>query len=354
MIEIQDLHKAYPLPGGGTVDVLRGITLTVPDRCITAVVGPSGSGKTTLSKCISMLDRPTAGLTRVNGTDLSNVSGEALRRERRAIGTIFQSSALLRRRTAAENIALPLRYLGVLQSDVDKRVGELLDSVGLPDKADHYPGQLSVGQRQRIGIARALALGPQVLLSDEATSGLDPQATESILALLKRLKDELSLSVILITHEMDVVRGAADHVAVLRQGRIVEQGRVRDLIADPASVTGNQLLPVTALLSDDPASLQLEIRYAVDRAVPADWISQLGEALAVRVSVLGGSIEAADTGANGRLRIGVKGRSGAPPATDAVVSQLSRYGLNIAVLREPDGRTASALGVYQPVLDRAS
>lgn len=353
MIEIEDLHKSYPLPGGGTADVLKGITLTVPDRSITAVVGPSGSGKTTLSKCISLLDRPTAGSIRVNGTDLSQMAGEALRRERRAIGTIFQSSALLRRKTAADNIALPLRYLGVLQSDIDRRVSELLDSVGLPDKARHYPGQLSGGQRQRIGIARALALGPQVLLSDEATSGLDPQATESILALLKRLKDQLSLSVILITHEMDVVRRAADQVAVLRHGRIVEQGRVRELIADPASVTGGQLLPLTALLSDDPALLQLEVRYAADRVVPADWISRIGEALEVSVSVLGGSIEAADNGANGRLRIGIRGRSGASPATETVLSHLSRFGLNTAVLREPDLRPASPAEALPPLFERA-
>ncbi len=345
MIEIQDLHKAYPLPGGGTAEVLKGINLTVADRCITAVIGPSGSGKTTLSRCISLLDQPTAGSIRVNGTDLSHLSGESLRQQRRAIGTIFQSSALLRRKTAAENIALPLHYLGVVEAEIHKRVSELLDSVGLPDKARHYPGQLSGGQRQRIGIARALALGPQVLLSDEATSGLDPEATESILALLKRLKDQFSLSVILITHEMDVVRGAADQVAVLRQGRIIEQGSVRNLVADPASVVGSQLLPVSVPLSDDPALLQLEVRYAADRSVPADWISRLGEALPVRVSILGGSIEVADAGTIGRLRLGVSRRSGHLIETEAVLRELSRFGLNVAVLREP---------APPPALERAS
>ena len=345
MIEIQDLQQAYQLPGGGVAEVLKGIALTVPDRCITAVVGPSGSGKTTLSRCISLLDRPTAGAVRVNGIDLSHLSGEALRRQRRAIGTIFQSSALLRRKTAAENIALPLRYLGVVEADISKRVRDLLDSVGLPEKADHYPGQLSGGQRQRIGIARALALGPQVLLSDEATSGLDPEATDSILTLLKRLKEQFSLSIILITHEMDVVRGAADQVAALRDGRIVEHGAVRDLVADPDSIAGGQLLPVAAALSDDPHLLQLEVRYAADQVVPPDWISRLGEALPLRVSVLGGSIETADRGSIGRLRIGIVNRSGLALDTRTVLRELSRFGLNATVLREP---------AVHPSLERAS
>ena len=339
MIEIKDLHKTFALPGGRTADVLQGIDLTVPDRCITAVVGPSGSGKTTLSKCISLLESPTRGSIRVNGQNLSQLTGEALRRERRAIGTIFQSSALLRRKTAAQNIALPLHYLGVVQSAVDSRVEELLDSVGLPDKGGHYPGQLSGGQRQRIGIARALALHPQVLLSDEATSGLDPQATHAILELLKRLKDQFGLSIILITHEMDAVRGAADHVAVLRHGRIAEQGRVRDLIADPASTVGRELLPVRAQPSDDPALLQLEVRYSAEHAVPADWISLIGEALSTRVSVLGGNIEASDGFVSGRLLIGLK--VGPQHATEAVVHQLARLGLVARIVSEPLAKHAA-------------
>ena len=334
MIEIKGLHKAYRLPGGAAAEVLRGIDLLVPDRCITAVVGPSGSGKTTLARCISLLDRPTAGSILVNGTDLSRLAGEALRWQRRAIGTIFQSSALLKRKTTAENVALPLRYLGVTEAGIRRRVDELLDKVGLSDKADDYPGQLSGGQRQRVGIARALALGPQMLLSDEATSGLDPQATESILALLRQLTDQYSLSVILITHEMDVVRGMADQVAVLRQGRIVERGSVGELVADPASATGGQLLPVAAALSDDPGLLQLDVRYAADRSVPADWISRLCEALPVRVSLLGGGVQAAAGGTIGRLTLGVSWRPGSSPGTEAVLRELSRLGLNAVVLRE--------------------
>ena len=174
-----------------------------------------------------------------------------------------------------------------------------------------------------------------MLLSDEATSGLDPEATESILALLRQLKDQFSLSVILITHEMDVVRRTADQVAVLRQGRIVERGSVGDLVANPASVTGGQLLPVVAPLSDDPELLQLDVRYAADRAVPADWIGRLCEALPVRVSLLGGSVEAAGSSTIGRLKLSVSWRPGSSPDTEAVLRELSRFGLNAAVLREP-------------------
>ena len=335
MIEIHDLHKSYALPGGGVAEVLRGLDLLVPDRCITAVVGPSGSGKTTLSRCISLLDAPTSGSILVNGTDLSRLGGRALRHHRRAIGTTFQSAALLRRRTAAENVALPLRYFGVTEAGIRRRVDELLGSVGLANQADHYPGQLSGGQRQRVGIARALALGPQVLLCDEATSGLDPEATASILALLRELRDRFSLSVILITHEMDVVRGTADEVAVLRGGRIVERGSVGELVADPASATGGHLLPVVASPSDDPRLLQLEVRYAVDPAVPADWISRLGEALPIRVSLLGGTVEATGGGTIGRLRVGVSWLPASSFPVEAVLREMSRHGLHAAVLRVP-------------------
>lgn len=194
MIAIDDLHKSYRTADGRLSAVLKGLSLQVPERSITAVVGPSGAGKSTLARCISLLEQPDSGSIRINGQDLSALSGEALRRERRAIGTVFQSSALLSRRTAWENVALPLAWLGVVERDIKARVGELLESVGLSHKADAWPAQLSGGQRQRIGIARALALRPSVLLADEATSGLDPQATASVLALLKRLRDEYQLA----------------------------------------------------------------------------------------------------------------------------------------------------------------
>ncbi|HDT3654159.1 TPA: ATP-binding cassette domain-containing protein [Klebsiella pneumoniae] len=155
MIAIDDLHKSYRTADGRLSAVLKGLSLQVPERSITAVVGPSGAGKSTLARCISLLEQPDSGSIRINGQDLSALSGEALRRERRAIGTVFQSSALLSRRTAWENVALPLAWLGVVERDIKARVGELLESVGLSHKADAWPAQLSGGQRQRIGIASA-------------------------------------------------------------------------------------------------------------------------------------------------------------------------------------------------------
>jgi D-methionine transport system ATP-binding protein len=337
MIAISGLSKRFNAPGGKYIDVLRHIDLEVPDRTIAAVVGPSGAGKTTLSKCISLLEKPTAGSVLVNGKNLSSLTGAELRKERRAIGTIFQSSALLRRKTAAENVALPLEYLGVVRADIDKRVAELLDHVGIADKAGFYPGQLSGGQRQRVGIARALALHPQVLLSDEATSGLDPQATESILTLLMNLRDELGLSIILITHEMDVVRTVADRVSVLRAGEIVESGSVRELIANPASQIGRQLLPIKPSPATDPALLSLEVNYGAHANVRADWISVAGETLRARINVHGGVIEEVGARPAGRLLISLAFHQGAHEDAESVIRYFDTLGLS-ATLRHRDQR----------------
>lgn len=327
MIQIQHLCKSFDLPNGQVAEVLKHIDLEVPDRSITAVIGPSGAGKTTLSRCISLLEKPSSGSVWVNGTDLSALTGSALQRARRSIGTIFQSSALLRRRTAAENIALPLEYLGVTPSEIRARCQALLDKVGLPDKADFYPDQLSGGQRQRVGIARALALHPQVLLADEATSGLDPEATESILDLLKQLRDEFGLSIILITHEMDVVRSIADNVAVIAAGRIVEQGRVRELIANPQSQIGRQLLPIKPRERQVQDQLLLEVTYSAHASVPEDWISLIAERLQTRVSLLGGSIEQIDGRLSGRVRIGLSLETNDENTIESLQTYLSGLGL---------------------------
>jgi len=335
MIQIKNLSKQFRLRNGSVVEVLKGIDLDVPDRSITAVIGPSGAGKTTLSRCISLLEQASSGSILVNGEELSALDRDGLRRARRAIGTIFQSSALLRRKTVAENIALPLRYLGVVESDIQRRVRELLVSVGLPDKVDYFPDQLSGGQRQRVGIARALVLHPQVLLADEATSGLDPEATESILALLKSLRDEFGLSIILITHEMSAVRDVADNVALIQAGRIVEQGSVRQLIADPLSGIGRQLLPVRPLIQYREDEWLLELTYRADREVPADWISQISEHEQARVSLLGGSIEQVAGRLSGRVITAVRFARDDVGGVAQLSAYLARIGLNVTVLRSP-------------------
>jgi len=324
MIEIDNLHKQYGAPGGKVVEVLKGISLTVPDASITAVVGPSGAGKSTLAKCISLLEKPTSGSIRVNGEDLSRLSGETLRRERRAIGTVFQSSALLQRKTAWENIALPLEWLGVVPGDIKRHVGQLLDSVGLSEKAHYYPSQLSGGQRQRVGSPRALALKPSVLLADEATSGLDPDATTSILTLLKQLRDQFGLSIILITHEMDVVRRAADAVAEIRDGQLLQQGSLRELLATPGSRIGQQLFPLQPLAAN--GDLQLQLTYG-DRAIATDWISQVSQQHQIQVDVLAAHVEQVGERLAGRMQVGVRFNQ-RPVGLQVLIQQLYQLGIN--------------------------
>lgn len=328
MIEIDQLSKHYRAPDGRVTEVLKAISLQVPQANITAVVGPSGAGKSTLAKCISLLEQPSSGSIRVNGSDLSRLDGEALRQARRSIGTVFQSSALLQRKTAWENIALPLHYLGVVDRDITARVNELLESVGLSHKAKAYPGQLSGGQRQRIGIARALALRPSVLLADEATSGLDPEATVTILDLLKRLRDDYKLAIVLITHEMDAVRQAADAVAEIRDGQIVQYGVVKELLAQPDSVLGQRLFPLTPQAGD--AELILQLSYRTDVAVASDWISRLSQQLGLRIDLLGAHVEQVNGLQAGRLQVGIHFQHERIPVA-RLLAQLEQLGLIASV-----------------------
>lgn len=328
MIEIEGLCKQYRAPDGSISEVLKGISLNVPAASITAVVGPSGAGKSTLAKCISLLEKPTAGSIRVNGEDLSRLSGETLRSKRRAIGTVFQSSALLQRKTAWQNVALPLAWLGVVDREIKQHVGQLLESVGLSDKADFYPSQLSGGQRQRVGIARALALKPSVLLADEATSGLDPQATASILSLLKQLRDRFGLSIILITHEMDVVRRAADAVAEISDGRLVQQGSLRQLLASPTSTLGQQLFPLQPLQAS--GDLLLQLTYG-DRPLTTDWLSRLSQQHHLQIDLLAAHVEQVGEALAGRMRIAVRFSQHAVTA-QTLVQQLYQFGINAELL----------------------
>ena len=332
MIDIEGLHKSYRTAGGGRSEVLKGLSLRVPARSITAVVGPSGAGKSTLARCISLLERPDSGSIRVNDRDLSLLRGEALRGARREIGTVFQSSALLGRKTAAQNIALPLAWLGVVEHQIRARVGELLENVGLSHKADAWPAQLSGGQRQRIGIARALALRPSVLLADEATSGLDPQATASVLALLRRLRDEYRLAIVLITHEMDAVRAAADAVAEIRDGRIVQYGDVSELLAQPGSALAEQLLPLSPAAGR--SDLLLRLSYRRDVPVATDWISRLSQQYALSIDLFGGHVESLNGGLVGRLQAGVRFQG--PRLSGARIAELlAGMGIGAEVIDAP-------------------
>jgi D-methionine transport system ATP-binding protein len=303
MISLDKLTKVFGHGDAATV-VLEDLNFSVAEREIFAIVGPSGAGKSTLAQCINLLERPTSGSVIVNGENLSNLSEEQLRIARRRIGTIFQSDGLFSRRTAAQNVALPLEYLGVTKAEAQYRVAELLDRVGLNSRANYYPHELSGGQRQRVGIARALALRPSVLLADEATSGLDPDSTASIVSLLKELRDDLGLAILFITHEMDTVLKVADSVARLDHGHIVESGALIDLLRNPASPLGQALRPAHTPAILPEGQDQWQLVYANAR-VPADWLSKLSTTLGSTISLLGASIETINGAIVGQATIGL-------------------------------------------------
>jgi D-methionine transport system ATP-binding protein len=336
MIKIEQLTKVFE-HGAERTTVLDRLDFEVASRQIFAVVGPSGAGKTTLAACVSLLERPTSGSVVVNGENLSTLNEKQLRVARRRIGTIFQSDGLFSRRTAAQNVALPLEYLGVTAAESRKRVGELLDRVGLSDRAGHYPHQLSGGQRQRVGIARALALRPSVILSDEATSGLDPESTTSIVTLLKELRDDLDLSILFITHEMDTVLQIADSAARLDHGRIVESGRLVDLLSDPTSSLGRSLQPRRDHETAPTATATWFVTYG-DVAPPTDWITRLSAELATPVSLLGASIENLGGATRGHATIALEHFE-----PERIEAALRGLGLHARLETSPLGTATTAL-----------
>ncbi len=237
MIRFIDVHKSYRVDGRD-VPALQPFSLEIADGDVFGIIGHSGAGKSTLLRMINLLERPSGGRVEIDGTDMTALDESALRAQRRRIGMIFQHFNLLATQTVAENVAFPMRLAGVRDaSAIRTRVDQLLARVGLSEHAGKYPSQLSGGQKQRVGIARALANQPSILLCDEATSALDPQTTASVLELLAEINRELKLTVVLITHEMDVVRRICDRVAVLDAGRIVEQGAVADVFLHPQHPT---------------------------------------------------------------------------------------------------------------------
>ena len=216
-----------------TTTALNDVSLTVEPGEIVGIIGFSGAGKSTLVRMINGLDKPTSGQLLLDNTDVVPLPESQLRSIRRNIGMIFQQFNLMSSRTAAGNIEYPLKLQGVGKQERTQRVQELLEFVGLGDKGDNYPEQLSGGQKQRVGIARALATQPSLLLADEATSALDPETTQEVLGVLRRVNEELGITIVVITHEMDVIRSIADNVAVMENGRVVEYGSVYDVFADP-------------------------------------------------------------------------------------------------------------------------
>ena len=241
MIELQHIDKIYHT-SSGDLHALKDINLTINEGEIFGIIGLSGAGKSTLVRCINMLERPTSGKVFVDGQEMTALGEEQLRKARQNIGMIFQHFNLLSSRTVFGNIAFPLEIQGLDKAAIQKKVEPLLDLVGLKDRADHYPSQLSGGQKQRVGIARALASDPKVLLCDEATSALDPQTTESILNLLRDINKRLHITIVMITHQMNVVKEICDRVAVIENGEIIEQGSMVDIFTNPQKATTREFV----------------------------------------------------------------------------------------------------------------
>lgn len=236
LIEFRDVVKEYPAPkrGADPIRAVDGVTLEIEEGSVTGIIGYSGAGKSTLVRLINALEPVSSGELIVDGTDITKLSEHGLRKLRSGIGMVFQQFNLFSSRTVAGNIAYPLHLAKWPKAEREARVAELLEWVGLADKANAHPDQLSGGQKQRVGIARALATKPRILLADEATSALDPQTTSDVLELLKRANEELGITIIVITHEMDVVKRITTDVAVMENGRIVESGKVFDVFSKPA------------------------------------------------------------------------------------------------------------------------
>nr|WP_205861468.1 ATP-binding cassette domain-containing protein [Planosporangium flavigriseum] len=321
------MRKAYH-SRGRTVLAVDGVDLEVRQGEVYGVLGRSGAGKSTLLRCVNLLERPDAGSVTVDGVDLTALPERRLRRQRQRIGMIHQHFALLSSRTAAGNVAFPLEVMGVPRRERAQRVAELLDLVGLGDRAHAYPAQLSGGQKQRVGIARALAGRPTVLLSDEATSALDPETTTSILDLLRDLSQRLGLTILLITHEMEVVKRICDSAAVMREGRVIEAGRVRDLLARPGSALGQEIFRL-GTPPDLPDTTIVDVTLT-DDAVGQSFVADLVRRYDVDASILAGTIETLADGQVGRLRIALPGSA---EANAAPLRHLRDAGLSVEVAR---------------------
>ncbi|MCK4257705.1 MAG: ATP-binding cassette domain-containing protein [Halanaerobiales bacterium] len=334
MIQVVDLYKTYE--GRERVEAIKGVDLEIRKEEIFGIIGASGAGKSSLIRCLNLLEIPTSGQIYVDGSELTNLSRNKLRKARQKMGMIFQHFNLLSSRTVAGNVEFPLEIVGVPKKDRARKVQELLELVGLADRADHYPSELSGGQKQRVGIARALANDPKVLLCDEATSALDPVTTRNILRLIKEINQRLGLTVILITHEMDVIRKICDRVAVMDEGVIKELGEVKEIFAAPKSPVTRELL----------GQVELKVEPEILRGLGEGWIwkltfigpsakepiiSQLIQQYHLQVNILAGNIEQIHGDSFGELLIELEGN------VDQIyqaMDDLLNKGLKVEVIRD--------------------
>ena len=320
MIEIKNLSKSFSTTDG-VVDALRDVSLTIRDGDIYGIIGMSGAGKSTLVRCINMLERPTEGSVIINGQDIGSLKPAALRELRRSVSMIFQGFNLLMQRTCLKNICFPMELAGVKKADAVKRAKDLLEIVGLPNKANAYPAQLSGGQKQRIAIARALASDPKVLLCDEATSALDPQTTHSILELIREINEKTGITVVIITHQMSVVEEICNRVAILDDGRVAEEGEVSAIFSRPQSSAARKLVfPDSEPVGVEFHGVERRIRVVFNGAVAtsAPLITRMALDTQIAANILSASTKCIGNKMYGNMLLGV-------PADETTVQAAIEY-----------------------------
>ena len=301
MIKLEHISKTFGDTGDG-VHAVKDVSLEIGDGEIFGIIGFSGAGKSTLVRCINLLERPTSGTVTVDGQELTALSEKELRQARKKISMIFQGFNLLMQRTCLKNVCFPMELSGVPKAQAEKKALELLDLVGLKEKASAYPAQLSGGQKQRVAIARALATDPKVLLCDEATSALDPTTTNSILALLKELNQKLGVTVVIITHQVSVIEEICTRVAILDGGEVAEEGRVEDIFAHPATDAARRLVyPGGVSAKQHPAGTRA-VRVSFNGGTVYDpLIASLAIDCGVKVTILGADTRTIDGKAFGTM-----------------------------------------------------
>ncbi|MDV2078968.1 methionine ABC transporter ATP-binding protein [Marinobacter xestospongiae] len=335
MIEFDQVQKSYEV-GGRAIPALKATSMTVAAGEVFGIVGHSGAGKSTLVRLINLLERPTGGRILIDGKNVTDYNAEQLRGFRRKVGMIFQHFNLLSSKTVADNIAFPMKLAGIYsRQQIRDRVDELLARVGLSDHASKYPSQLSGGQKQRVGIARALACRPSILLCDEATSALDPQTTQSVLRLLADINRELGLTIVLITHEMDVVRRVCDRVAVMDAGEVVELGAVSDVFLHPEHPTTRDFVFESENIDRD--ELQEDLSHAEGRILRLTFrgestykplLGKVARESGVDFSILSGRIDHIKDTPYGQLTLSLVGGD-----LDIAMAALKAADVHVEVLR---------------------
>ena len=342
MITLEHVSKTFTTKSG-YVHAVRDVSLQIDEGEIYGIIGFSGAGKSTLVRCINLLERPEAGNVTVDGRELLKLDASQLRESRKKIGMIFQHFNLMRLRTVAQNVAFPLKKSGLSKEEIARKVKELLELVDLSEKANVYPSQLSGGQKQRVAIARALANDPKVLLCDEATSALDPQTTHSILKLIKDINQKLNLTVVLITHEMGVVKEICDRVAVMEDGRIVEEGSIVDIFTHPQAKMTKSFIASTSttdriydLIEEGHTLTELgedevivSLKYDASNATQA-LISEISRTYDVDCNIIFGNIEVVKDTPIGTLIVVLKGD---PEKRKEAFDCIKRHGVETEVIK---------------------